>query len=170
MSRIFYVRVMRLPITRNCSKAKLVLLRVPDAVLPRVIEELCASELVFPELSFVLCESWILTDALKPLEGARRFGGEPGSGARRQAKKLRGGGRTHHGPASPASSGTRGRAHSGTSAQAPNRSIFAADLFASALPVPLLLTAQQALRDSGVTGNHLWDSWTRWDEKCWIRF
>ena len=33
--------------------AKLVLMRVPDAVLPRVIEELCASDLVFPDS--VLC-------------------------------------------------------------------------------------------------------------------
>jgi len=50
------------------QKAKLVLIRVPDAVLPRIIDELCASDLVFPELSFVLCESWIMTDALRPLK------------------------------------------------------------------------------------------------------
>ena len=50
------------------QSAKLILVRVPDPVLPRVIEELCASELTLPELGFVLCESWLLTETLKPLK------------------------------------------------------------------------------------------------------
>src|SRR5438552_2821181 len=49
------------------QNAKLVLLRVPDAELARIVDELCASGLVFPDISFVLCESWILTEALQPL-------------------------------------------------------------------------------------------------------
>jgi predicted short-subunit dehydrogenase-like oxidoreductase (DUF2520 family) len=138
------------------QKAKLVLLRVPDAALPRVIEELCASELVFPELSFVLCESWLLTDTLKPLKargasvaslvaarGGKRksFIVEGELATVRQVRRVleRAGARTLE-------------LRTGTKSL-----FFAADLFASALPVPLLLAAQQALRDSGVTGNRLWE-------------
>ena len=47
--------------------AQLVLLRLPDAQVPRVVSELCETGLPFGEMSFVLCESWLPTDTLIPL-------------------------------------------------------------------------------------------------------
>jgi predicted short-subunit dehydrogenase-like oxidoreductase (DUF2520 family) len=137
------------------QEAKLVLLRVPDAALPRVIEDLCASELVLPELNFVLCESWVLTEALKPLKargasvasliaahGGKRkcFIVEGDLATVRQIRRILG----------------RTGARTVELRTGAKSLYFAADLFASALPIPLLLIAQQALRDSGVAGNHLW--------------
>jgi predicted short-subunit dehydrogenase-like oxidoreductase (DUF2520 family) len=140
---------------QELQKAKLILLRVPDAVLPRVIEELCASELVFPELSFVLCESWILTEALKPLKarGASVASLVAAHGGKRKSFIVEGELATVR-----QIRRVLGRAGARTvELRTGAKSLyFAADLFASALPVPLLLIAQQALRDSGVTGNHLW--------------
>jgi len=135
------------------QSAKLILVRVPDPVLPRVIEELCTSELALPELGFVLCESWLLTETLKPLKarGASVASLVAARGKRksfvvegelttvRQVRRIleRAGARTVE-------------LRSGTKSL-----FFAAELFASALPLPLLQAAQQALRDSGVMGNRL---------------
>src|SRR5690242_12884179 len=48
------------------QSAKLILVRVPDAVLPRVIEEVVCPELALPALGLVLCESGLLTETLTP--------------------------------------------------------------------------------------------------------
>jgi predicted short-subunit dehydrogenase-like oxidoreductase (DUF2520 family) len=138
------------------QEAKLVLIRVPDAVLPRIIDELCASDLVFPELSFVLCESWIMTDVLKPLKarGASVASLVAARGGKRNSFVVEGELTT-----SRQVRRVLERAGARTVELRPGTKslFFAADLFASALPVPLLLAAQQALRDSGVTGNRLWE-------------
>lgn len=139
---------------QELQKAKLVLLRVPDTALPRVIEELCASDLIFPQLSFVLCESWILTEVLKPLKarGASVASLVAARGGDRKCFVV-------EGELATVRQIRRVLAHAGARTvelRAGAKSLyFAADLFASALPVPLLLIAQQALRDGGVTGNHL---------------
>ena len=140
---------------QELQEARLVLLRIPDAALPRLIDELCASELVLAGLSFVLCESWVLTEALKPLKargasvaslvaargGERKcFVVEGELAAVRQVRRVL----------------ERAGARTVELRQGTKSLYFAADLFASALPVPLLLVAQQALRDSGVAGNRLW--------------
>src|ERR1700761_2174519 len=41
--------------------SKLVLVRVPDSMVSRVVNELCESELDFKNLAFALCESWLTT-------------------------------------------------------------------------------------------------------------
>lgn len=136
------------------QQAKVVLLRVPDAALPRVVEELCASELIFPQLSFVLCESWVLTETLRPLKarGASVASLVAARGRERKCFVVEG-----ELPTVRQVRRVLTRAGARTvELRAGTKSLyFAADLFASALPVPLLLIAQQALRDGGVTGNHL---------------
>jgi predicted short-subunit dehydrogenase-like oxidoreductase (DUF2520 family) len=134
--------------------ARFVLLRIPDSAAQRVVEELCRAELVFEELSFVLCESWLPTETLEPLRGrgaaiASLMEGPSGKGkcfvlegdlvAVRQIRRIleRGDGRTVE-------------LRPGTKSL-----YFAANLLVAALPVPLLVAAQRALRESGVSGKQL---------------
>ena len=135
--------------------AQLILLRVPDDAVSRIVEEIFAADLVLKEVSFVLCESWLTMEALAPLRlrgasvgtvlpvpSSRRdwFVVEGDSLAVRYIKRflemndsraleLRPGGKPFY---------------------------FAAELLSTALPVPILLAAQSALRGSGVTGNNLY--------------
>ena len=134
--------------------ARVILLRVADEVLPRVVEELVSAGLVLSNLSFVLCESWMTTDALAPLRDAgaavatimnvpteRRnwfvMEGQPMAifHLRRfierndaRAVELRPGTKSLY---------------------------FAAELLVHALPVPLLIAAQQAFRATGITSKNL---------------
>ena len=134
--------------------AKLILLRVPDSAVPRIVDELCASELAFSGLSFVLCESWLFSDVLDPLRarGAsvatlvavpskRRnwFVVEGQPTAMRQVRRLieRNDARTLE-------------LHPNT-----KQLCFAAQLLSTTLPQFLFITAQNALRAAGITGNHL---------------
>lgn len=143
--------------------AKMILLRLPDAEVPRVVSELCETGLPFGELSFVLCESWLTSDALNPL---RRRGSQIASlisagplsqncfavegdlGAVRKTKRLleRGGARVIE---------LRG----GTKPL-----YFAANLLSTAIPVPVLQLAQHALRESGVAGNDLAVLMNEWSD------
>jgi predicted short-subunit dehydrogenase-like oxidoreductase (DUF2520 family) len=139
---------------QELQAAKLILLRVPDAAVGRVVEELCGSELLLEKLSFVLCESWLPTETLQPLRarGAsvaslieapssseKCFVVEGDIPAVRQIRRVleRGGARTIE-------------LRAGTKPL-----YFAADLLVTALPVPLLQAAKQALRGGGVSGNQL---------------
>lgn len=136
--------------------ARVVFLRVPDAAAPRIVEELCASDLALKDISFVFCESCLGKDVLSPLQvrGAstatllpvqtlRRswfvLEGQPT--ATRQVKKLL---EQHNARVFELRQGTRAL-------------YFAAQLLATALPVSLFITAQQALRAAGISGNHLHD-------------
>ncbi len=134
--------------------ARLILMRVPDSMVARVVDELCASELVFRKLAFVLCESWLTTDVLKPLgtrgasiatlvraPSARRdwFIVEGQISAVRQTRRFV----------------ERNEARALELRPGTKQLYFAAELLASALPVPLYMTAQEALRDSGISGNRL---------------
>jgi hypothetical protein len=134
--------------------ARLILLRVPDRVVPRIVEELCRSELVFRDLSFVLCESWLPAEALQPLrargasvatlvnvpDGSRKwFVVEGQLAAVRQMRRLI---ELNEGRALELRPGNK-------------QFYFAATLLATTIPVPLFLAAQRALRKSGVSGNHL---------------
>lgn len=136
------------------QNAKLILLRVPDAVLPRIIEDLCASDLIFPELSFVLCESWMLTETLEPLRarGASIASLVATPGGKQKCFVV-------EGELSTVRQMRRVLERAGARTieirQGAKSLYFAADLFSSALPVPLFLVAQQALRDAGVAGNHV---------------
>lgn len=134
--------------------ARLILLRVPDSVVPRIVNELCQSELVFKEVSFVLCESWLSTDVLEPLRargasvatlvnvpnsGRKWFVLEGQLGAVRQMRRFI---ELNEARALELRPGTK-------------QFYFAAVLLATTIPVPLFLVAQKALRGSGVSGNHL---------------
>ncbi len=136
------------------QSAQLILIRVPDEAVPRVIEEIFAADLVLKDLSFVLCESWLALETLAPLRlrGAAVatllgvpctdqdwFVIEGDSVAVRHSRRLlemngaralelKSGGTSHY---------------------------FAANLLATALPLPILLAAQAALRDSGIAGNNV---------------
>lgn len=137
------------------SESELILIRAPDEALPRIVHELCSAELKFDSLSVGLCESWLLIDALDLLrqKGAsvatimpvhstyrRWFIVDGDSRALRLLRRvlekndaktleLRGvGGKEFY---------------------------FAAELLATALPIPLYAAAQHALRTTGLSGKHL---------------
>ncbi len=134
--------------------ARLILLSVPDTAVPRIVDELCASELVLKDLSFVLCESWLTAGALEPLRtrGAsvatllglpsthpKWFMVEGQITAVRQTRRFLEDNDVRTAEIRP---GTK-------------ELYFAGELLATALPMPLLVTAQQALRGSGLSGHHL---------------
>jgi hypothetical protein len=134
--------------------ARVILLRVEDEALPRVVEELASAGLVLSNFSFVLCESWMTTDALAPLRDAgaavatvmnvpteRRnwfiMEGQPMA-----VFHLRRFIERNDARAVEIRSGTKSL-------------YFAAELLIQALPVPLLIAAQQAFRTTGITSKNL---------------
>lgn len=134
--------------------ASLVLLRVPDASVPRVVDELCSSELILKDLSFVLCESWLPIDELSALadRGASVatliklsthqgswFAVEGQAKAVRQIRQFL----------------ERNEVRSNEILPGSKPLLFASEVLAMALPMPLLVTAQQALRASGISGKVL---------------
>ncbi|MBV9406402.1 MAG: hypothetical protein JO211_13740 [Acidobacteriaceae bacterium] len=134
--------------------ARLILLRIPDSAVARIIEEISNCELVFRDLAFVLCESWLTVDALEPLRtrGAsvatfvnlpspqhNWFVVEGHISAVRQIRRLL----------------ERNEMRTLEIRPGSKPLLFAAELLTTALPVPLFLAAQQALRASGISGNHL---------------
>jgi Domain of unknown function (DUF2520) len=134
--------------------ARLILLRIPDSVVARIVDELCQSELVFRDLSFVLCESWLPTGVLEPLRdrgasvatllnvpnsGRKWFVVEGQLAAVRQMRRFI---ELNEARALELRPGTK-------------QLYFAAVLLATTVPIPLFLAAQKALRGSGVSGNHL---------------
>lgn len=136
--------------------ARVVFLRIPDAAAPRIVEELCASDLTLKDISFVFCESCLSKNVLTPLQarGACTATLLPVQTLRRswfvlegqplpvrQVKKLL---EQYNARVFELRQGTRAL-------------YFAAQLLATALPVPLFITAQQALRAAGISGNHLHD-------------
>lgn len=136
------------------ANTSLVLLRAPDSLLARIIEEICCAELDFSSLCFVLCESWLRSDAfdklrdkgasiatIMPVASIRRswFITEGDTRALRSLRMLieRNEGRT-------------------LELRPDGKEFyFAAELLATALPVPLLAAAQHALREAGLSGKHL---------------
>lgn len=135
--------------------ARLVLVHVPDSAVPRIVGELCNSDLVFKDLSFVLCESWLTMEALNQLKerGANVatlvnalsvernwFIAEGQTSAVRQIRRLI----------------EQSQCRMLEIDRGAKHLLFAAELLAGALPVPLLISAQQALRACGISGNHLY--------------
>jgi predicted short-subunit dehydrogenase-like oxidoreductase (DUF2520 family) len=136
------------------SEAQLILIRAPDSAAPRIIEELCAADLKFASLCFVLCESWLHSQIFDPLreKGAcaatilavpstrrRWFVTEGDSRAMRAMRLL-----------IQRSEGKTVELRSGR-----KELFFAAELLAAALPIPLFMAAQRALREAGLSGKHL---------------
>jgi predicted short-subunit dehydrogenase-like oxidoreductase (DUF2520 family) len=148
---------------QDLESATLILLRLPDSEVPRIVAELCETGLPFAEIAFVLCESWLTADALIPLKrnGAQIaslrnvgplsqncFVVEGDRPASRKVKRFveRGGGR-----AIELRPGTKSF-------------YFAANLLSTAIPIPVLQLAQQALRASGVEGNDLTVLMNEWSD------
>ena len=134
--------------------ASLILIHVPDAAVPRVVDELCSSELILKDLSFVLCESWLAIEKLSPLENkgaavatlvslpihqGNWFAVEGQAKAVRQIRQFL----------------DRNEVRSNEILPGSKHLLFASELLATALPVPLLVTAQCALRASGISGKML---------------
>ncbi len=143
--------------------AALILLRLPDAEVPRIVGELCETGLPFREMTFVLCETWLPADVLIPLKrcGAKiasllnvgplahnYFVVEGDRAAARKTKRLleRGGVR-----AIELRAGTKPL-------------YFAANLLSTAIPIPVLQLAQRALRDTGLERNDLTILMSEWSE------
>jgi predicted short-subunit dehydrogenase-like oxidoreductase (DUF2520 family) len=139
---------------QELQAARVILLRVPDAAVLRIVSELSEAELVFKELSFVLCESWLTSNVLEPLRRSGAsvatlvgmpvrlrnwFALEGDPSAVRQVRRVidQDGARTFE-------------LRPGTKPL-----YFAGQLLATTLPQPLIAAAQQALRSSGISGKHL---------------
>jgi predicted short-subunit dehydrogenase-like oxidoreductase (DUF2520 family) len=131
--------------------ASIILLRVPDAILPEVIGELCRAGLPLGKVSFVLCESWLRTDALNavrkagssvatlmsvPTTDRNWFIVEGEAPAVRLVKRFI----------------EQNNAHVLELRPNAKSLYFAAELLATALPVPLLVASQRALRAGGLNG------------------
>lgn len=134
--------------------ASLILLRMPDSSVPRIVNELCSSELIVKDLSFVLCESWLPVDALSaltdrgagvatlvklPTQQGSWFAVDGQAKAVRQIRQFL----------------ERNEVRSNELLPDSKHLLFASEMLATALPMPLLVTAQQALRASGVSGKLL---------------
>lgn len=134
--------------------ARLILLRVPDCAVRRTVDELCGSDLDFRDVAFVLCESWLMVDVLEPLRergsAAATLVGVPSAqhdwfvvegdiSAVRQTRRFL----------------ERNEVRALEIRAGCKPLLFAAELFATVLPVPLLTAAQKALRTSGISGKPL---------------
>ncbi len=134
--------------------AQIVLLRLPDSQVPKIVSELCNTGLPFGDMAFVLCESWLSTDTLIPLrrQGAQIaslvnvgplsqdfFVIEGDAAAVRRAKRLL----------------IKGNVRVIEIRAGTKPLYFAANLLSAAVPIPVLQLAQQALRESGISGNEL---------------
>jgi predicted short-subunit dehydrogenase-like oxidoreductase (DUF2520 family) len=138
---------------KELEAATLILLRVPDDRLESVVAELVSSDLNFRHLSIVLCESWLTSEILAPLarsgasvasvqvlQGRRNwFVAEGQLGAIRAVRALL-----------DYNDCKLIEIREGSKAKC-----FAAGVLAGALPMPLYLSAQHALRDAGLSGNNL---------------
>ena len=134
--------------------ARLVLIRVPDASLPRTVEELCGSELVFRDLAFVLCESCLSSSALKPLQdrGATVATVTPVQSIRQSWFILEGqlAAMRHVRRFLERNNSRAFELRPGTKPL-----YFAAQMMALGLPSTCYAAAQQALRAAGISGNRL---------------
>ena len=134
--------------------ARLILMHLPDGAVRRVVDEICASDLLVKRLCFVLCETWLSSDVLAPLQdrgasvatmvqapGTQRnwFVVEGHLTASRLARRLI---ERLDGRAFEIKAGSK-------------HLLFAAELLTAILPVPLLASAQQSLRAAGMSGNQL---------------
>jgi|SRR5579875_2493361 len=134
--------------------ARIILLRMPDSALPRILDELYAAGLVLSNYSFVLCESWLTTEALAPLRQAGATVATLVSvpteernwflmeGQQTAIRHLRQFIDRNDARALEIRTGTK-------------HLYFAAELLATALPIPLLVASQQALRGTGLASHNL---------------
>jgi len=149
--------------------ANLILMKLADSSVPRVVGELCACDLPFRNLAFALCESWLHSDALEPLAqrganvatilklpslSAARFAVEGQVKAVRQVRRFLG----------------RNGARSVELSPEHKHLIFATELLAMTLPISMLGSARQLLREGGLSGNVLWDILDQMARKMVLEF
>lgn len=134
------------------NTARTILIRCPDKSVPRLVNEIISSGLNCSQHVFILCETWAPTESLKPLQdlGAKiaslvllPAGAEPTfvlEGDPPAVRQMR---------------GLLERAGAKTVELKSNTKhlLLAAATLCRALPMPLLMMAQQALRESGVSAN-----------------
>jgi predicted short-subunit dehydrogenase-like oxidoreductase (DUF2520 family) len=140
---------------QQLQKSRLILVRAPDAAVPRIVSDLRASQLDLKAISFVFCETWLMTDSFAQLSqvGAsiatlvavpstrhQWFILDGDTSAVRQARRLL-----------QQSDARALEIRPGTKAL-----YFGAELLARAIPIPLFAAAQYALREAGISGNHLY--------------
>src|SRR5436305_285701 len=136
--------------------ANLILMKLSDSSVARVVDELCASDLPMRGVGFALCETWLQSEALQPLaqRGASvstvvklqslstpRFIVEGDFKAVRQVRRFL----------------SRSGALSIEVSPEHKHLVFASELLSITLPVSLLHSAKQLLREGGLSGNVLWD-------------
>ncbi len=141
---------------QDLQPARVVFLRVSDSAAPRIVDEICTSDLVLKNISFVLCETCLssstlgplqtrgaLTATMSPVQTHRKswFVVEGQSTAVRHVRRFL----------------QRNDARAFELRPGTKPLYFAAQLFSMALPTQLLVAAQHALRTAGITGNHLYD-------------
>jgi hypothetical protein len=134
--------------------ARLIFIRVPDCSVARIVEELCASDLTLNRLCFVLCETWLGSEALNPLKerGAtiatlihlpaserNIFVVEGQNMACRLTRRLI---EQHEGRVFELKLGSK-------------HLLYAAQLLSTVHATPLFTGAQQSLRAAGMSGNQL---------------
>ncbi|MGH9582493.1 MAG: hypothetical protein ACRD4O_06110 [Bryobacteraceae bacterium] len=139
----------------DLQAARTILLLVPDRVVRRTVDHFCDSGMPLEGISFILCESWLPSDVLEPLAvrgavvasvvevaAANRnwFVVEGHAAATRQIRRM-----IEH----------KGDARAFELRPGAKPLYFAAELLATALPMPLFLAAEEALRASGISGQHL---------------
>lgn len=138
----------------DLATARTILIRVPDNSIERVTTEICNAQWHWSEHSFVLCETWAPTERLQRLRmlGAniaslvalpgiqeKIFAVEGDVAAVRQVRRII----------------ERANARTIELRAGTKHLFFAATILCTAIPVPILLLAQQFLRDCGISGNQL---------------
>jgi hypothetical protein len=136
-----------------------ILIRVPDTSADRVIDEIGAAGLAGADHAFVLCETWVPTEKLEPL---RRLGAGIASMVAlptgqdktfvlegdlpvvRQLRRMIDRASLNH-----------ANVRSVELRPGTKHLLFAATALCNPMPLPLLLLAQQLLRDCGLSGNQL---------------
>jgi len=144
------------PDYRELHAANLILMKLADSSVERVVEEICASDLPLKGMGFALCESWLQTRVLEPLASrgahvatilklpslsAPRFVVEGDLKAVRQVRRFL----------------ARNGARSIEVRPEHKHLMFASELLAMTVPISLLGCAKQVLREAGISGNVLWD-------------
>lgn len=139
---------------KQLEAAQMILIRVPDLRLQRILEELCSSELPLKNLSFILCETWLPSDAMDCLsrKGASvaTVVGFPRirpdwfimEGELSAVQRIRRVLEQNEARVAEVRTGCK-------------HLYFAAELLATVSPIFSLIGAQHALREGGLTGNKL---------------
>ncbi len=136
------------------AQCRLILIRAPDNMVRRIVDELCRADLDFSDAAVVLCETWQsgrfsnrFTRSAPRSELCSPFRAIAGAGSfsKRSLGPL--------GLAKQFIDGNEGKVFELKPGS--KQLYFAAELLATAFPIPLLMAAQQALRDAGIGGNIL---------------